>query len=545
MEKREMAVYIYLGVLIVAAILAVYLFNLGLTGFAVSEPADLSTGTYDNVIWSGSALELNSTDSGSYISNVLDAGNNSVWNNITWQGDVPENSSLIFQVSSCSDSTCSDANFEDATSTGNIIDLGSMNITSQYLQYRILFSTQNVSESNPSVAEVSYSYTPVASEPESEPEPAVTISLSKPSGEYPSNDEIPVEFTHTGNNITCWYNIYDSYNSRIVSNTTITGCNNTALAVSSLDEGDYTLNIYANGTAGMAHASRSFSVAAPEEQQSTSNTSEEAETPSTVLIPVITKVKDMTLQAIKTPVVNPGESADLNLIVTNIGEVALTKCSLNAGGDYSSWISASDETQDIAVNEVAVFAFSADVPEGTEDGNYAIPLSVKCAEKVKSSEFSVDVMLKRLDFNVTNVERTRKDRVVVTYELTELLNQDQTAQLEFFLYDENSTEAGNASVNQTLSANESREFSTNIPINASLEGNITLSASLNSQEYSASVSEPITLGAPTGFFVLGDDLGTTGNVLAIVILIAAGVAAFFFIKRKKMPKKALNQAAGQ
>ena len=41
------------------------------------------------------------------------------------------------------------------------------------------------------------------------------------------------------------------------------------------------------------------------------------------------------------------------------------------------------------------------------------------------------------------------------------------------------------------------------------------------------------MGAPTGFFVLGDDLGTTGNVLAIIVLVIIGAAVYFFVIRRK------------
>jgi len=142
------------------------------------------------------------------------------------------------------------------------------------------------------------------------------------------------------------------------------------------------------------------------------------------------------------------------------------------------------------------------------------------------------------------VQRTRLDRVVVSYNLEELLGEEQTVELQFFLYDVSNAEVANASANQTLSAEESDNFATNIAINGSLydeNSTLTLSANVNAQQYSVSVREPIVLGSPTGLFVLGDDLGTTGNVLAIIILIVGGVAVFFFLKRKSISKKLAGQ----
>jgi len=125
----------------------------------------------------------------------------------------------------------------------------------------------------------------------------------------------------------------------------------------------------------------------------------------------------------------------------------------------------------------------------------------------------------------------------LTLILQQLKEQKQTVDLKFFLYDAGNAEVGNASVNQTLSAGGSKDFTTNIAINKSLEGNLTLSANLNAEQYSVSVKKPITLTTPTGFFALGENLGTTGNVLAIVILLAVIVGIFFLVKGKKFFKK--------
>jgi len=117
--------------------------------------------------------------------------------------------------------------------------------------------------------------------------------------------------------------------------------------------------------------------------------------------------------------------------------------------------------------------------------------------------------------------------------LAELIGEDQDVQLFFSIKDASGVEVANVTQNSSIDANETNNFRANIPINSSLEGNLTLSASLNLQQYSVSVNEPITLGAPTGFFVLGDDLGTTGNVLAIIVLVIIGAAVYFFVIRRK------------
>ena len=66
-------------------------------------------------------------------------------------------------------------------------------------------------------------------------------------------------------------------------------------------------------------------------------------------------------------------------------------------------------------------------------------------------------------------------------------------QIFFTIADASGLQVANASQNSSVDANETDDFRANIPINESLEGNLTLSAAFNSQVYSSSVLEPITL----------------------------------------------------
>ena len=75
--KKEVLIYFYVGILILGAIFAVYLFNLQLTGFAVFEQntnATFAEGTYSNVKYNGSAIVLSANQtSGTYTSKIFDA----------------------------------------------------------------------------------------------------------------------------------------------------------------------------------------------------------------------------------------------------------------------------------------------------------------------------------------------------------------------------------------------------------------------------------------------------------------------------------------
>lgn len=546
--KKEFAVYLYLGVLILGALLAVYLFNVQLTGFAVfmQQTDNFAGGSYMDALYSGSAIILNQTNetnvkSGEYISDVFNANDTSaVWNNLTWIGTIPENTTLAFQVTLCSDATCPATNFVDVNSTDYVINLAGLNLTGQYLKYKVLLSS-NSNITTPSLTTVTIGY----SVPEAVVSPInVSVSIVDPAGEKTSRTNVPIKFIATGENLQCLYNVRDSTGTEVIGNTTLSGCGNSTFSVSS--DGDYIVNLYVTGTSSenvsqSASQSSTFLVNTPATKKSEKENKEEEKVEEEVVTEaVVQKVVDVSIQPIATSEVNPTDSKDFNAVITNIGNVPLTACSLTAG-NYADWLSMPTDAQSLNAGESKNFAFTMNVSNGTTEGTYTIVLSAQCAEVIKNSEFSVNVVKKRVDFNITEVERTREDRVVVRYSLKELLDEEQTVELQFFLYDDANKEVGNASVNQTLSARRSSNFRTNIPVNVSylnvsIVNNLTLSAKLNSEQFSVSVNEPISLGAPTGFFVFGDDMGTTGNVLAIVILIVAGIAVYFFVKRKKISK---------
>ena len=94
----------------------------------------------------------------------------------------------------------------------------------------------------------------------------------------------------------------------------------------------------------------------------------------------------------------------------------------------------------------------------------------------------------------------------------------------------------NFSQNRSIDANSTDEFTANIPINESLQGNFSLSANANSEVYKTSVLEPITLGTPVGgFAIFGQGLGT-GSILILVAIVLALVVIIFVARRMRKAK---------
>jgi len=88
MEKRDALKYLVIGMISIGLIGALLIFGGWMTGYAVFEDlveGDFDNGTYVNLIYNGSAVVLSGDNlTGSYTSQVFDAGSDASWNNLSW-----------------------------------------------------------------------------------------------------------------------------------------------------------------------------------------------------------------------------------------------------------------------------------------------------------------------------------------------------------------------------------------------------------------------------------------------------------------------------
>ena len=92
MERKEVVRYLLIGMMAMTLVSILIVLRGGLTGYAVFEDSgvDFDSGVYTNVIYNGSAIVLSEENlSGGYVSQVFDAGNDAVWNNLSWVGSEP------------------------------------------------------------------------------------------------------------------------------------------------------------------------------------------------------------------------------------------------------------------------------------------------------------------------------------------------------------------------------------------------------------------------------------------------------------------------
>jgi len=275
----------------------------------------------------------------------------------------------------------------------------------------------------------------------------------------------------------------------------------------------------------------------------------------TVSESVITPEASLSASEISTLLLNPGSSQKATLVITNTGTKHLISCKVRPVGEFDSWILVSEEATNINIGKQHEFSFDVTVPEETEEGIYSLKVSIGCSEIFATRDFTVDVVKKKLEFDVISADRTRDDRVRVLYSLEELSGNDQDVVFTFSLVDANNVEVGRAEVNHSIGANSIDEFRTNININESLlpinettnetlESELTLNVNFNSQIYSSSIQEKVLIGAPIGGFAIFEGVGA-GEAVIFVIVLFVLVFIFIFARRMRRKGKTLKDVVGR
>lgn len=555
--KREMSAF---ALVLAVVLLCVYLFNLGPTGFVVqsgtSNFASASNSSFVNTTYDGSSiLLLPNATSGNYLSEIFGNGNNSILNNLTWVGNVSSNSSIAFQVANCSLADCSDAVFTSPA------DLNNLNLSGDYFQYKVIFSRDDSNVTSPSLTGVSYVYSPV--ETSNTSNSTETLVINSPTSTTYNNATQLVNISAAGAD-SIWYNWNGT-------NETYNGS-----AYVTFPDGSNTLTAYANDTNGtVSSQSVSFTISvqtcndnssvctqsqcdtlydpsnwyngachdSPQQttQTQTNTTTQQQQQQNTTQTqtPVTPKiVTQLSASDIPSTDIVQGNSKNIDFSVQNTGTTSLTGCALQVTGNSASWFNVSNGSEALSAGQSATFTFGANVPLNASVTSYTATAAVDCAETSASKDFTINVLQNKLNITILGVRRNKLDNVEVSYSLADLIGQDQNVSVMFDIVDANGTEVGNASANDSLSANDTKNFQLNVPVNASANGNMSLTGTFGSEQFSTTVLEPILLGAPvSGFTIGGLDFGTTGGYAAIGGLAVVIVLLFFGIRYKKKIRK--------
>lgn len=360
----------------------------------------------------------------------------------------------------------------------------------------------------------------------------ISLSILEPIGTKTTRTSIPLTYTVRGNDVLCWYNVKTSVGGDIIANTTLTNCTNSNFDVST--DGDYALNLYANNTLGtFDFEASSFSV-------DTSG--------GTVIISsgggggrsstIITGLIELEIEPLSDLIVYSEDNKKLSLKVKNIGTSILNDCHVVEKGDSAFWV-LSSETKNLASGEIYNFVFNLAISDIVEVGKYNLKASLECQEITKSVGFVVEIMERKLGFEILDVERLTDEQVKITYLLEELSNIAQEVEMQFLLFDAENKKVAEVKEIKTVLANSKEEFEILIPIDSSLIGEMRLLVNLNSETSSIFIQEEIILGAPiSGFSVFGDT-GTADKAISIFLILLFLVAAFFIVRRTLGHRKKL------
>lgn len=231
MKKKEVLFNSILVVFILGLIFWFAVSNKTLTGFTVFEDSGDFAGTFENTTLNGSAIVLQGNNlTGSYTSEVFDAGAEATWNNLSW---ASSGTSPVFFVRICDEALCSGEYWNQIS-----LDSGSnfWLTNARYFQYKANFEIIAQGEVS-SLTNIIIDYTLSNSAPN------LTVVSPINGAVYGDNSSLNINLTVSDTELdTCWYQLDQE------AQVFIPGCD---LAPLSADEGNHTLTVFANDSSGL------------------------------------------------------------------------------------------------------------------------------------------------------------------------------------------------------------------------------------------------------------------------------------------------------
>lgn len=455
--------------------------------------------------------------------------------------EIQIESNISFQTRACSTIDCSDTSFSE-------VDLGSLNLIGDYFQYKVDFTTTD-STVSPSLENIIVDYIALS---------YVALSISQPSGTKTTKSDISLQFTATGSNLTCTYNLVDSSETYILQNITLSNCGGSTFSVDNDDS--YVLTLYVINSYGGSDSKTSSFLVDTSSGNSDDGTTEEASEDEALDEEGVTT--DKTLNEIIESVaitfdkpqdvnINPNNTQTIILSAKNSGTAPLSSCKLSLSGDSAGWVSYPTDTFVLNPNVQKDFALSLDVSGDVLEGKYPLSVLLQCDKTSKTVEFNINVIEEKLLFELLDSGKTLfGNNIRIDYSLTELIGVDQDVELQFTLNDLNGKVISELLENETISANSTKKFKAVIPINESLlpinkttnetiETELELLVNFNSEVYSSSIKENILFNpSVTGFAIFGGGNGGVSLILVGSVLFAL-LSVFIILQlvRTRMSKK--------
>jgi len=164
---------------------------------------------------------------------------------------------------------------------------------------------------------------------------------------------------------------------------------------------------------------------------------------------------------------------------------------------------------------------------------------LKCDETEDATEIAIDVIEKKIEFNIIDTARIAADKLRVSYSIKEISNLNQDVKVEYILFNENKEKVVDYTQNELLNPLQEKNSEVIIPINESLEGNFELLININSEKYSAFIQEDIILAPLSGFTIFSSEDNALGlsNGFIVAVLIALFLIALIIIRIIKVRRE--------
>ncbi|MFA5020359.1 MAG: hypothetical protein WC533_04665 [Candidatus Pacearchaeota archaeon] len=440
--------------------------------------------------------------------------------------EVP-GTNITLLARNCSQDNCSDSIWQE-------INFSNIQLSGRYFQYIIFFESPDKTIT-PYFQGIEFNYTIINF-------PPIIYIYSPEERIYEYNESLSLNFSVSDedNNLdSCWYNLEGEENISLVN------CQNITF---NLSEGNHVLFLYANDSYGEeANNSVNFSVSIPvaipitrdlsgggggsgggssgggSSDGNLGNNFDESVINSSLEDLIISNLSFVNIPSV---LVNPGESKELRLIARNTGENYLNLCKLKGTGAYNSWIT-SNELGNINSGQSYEFIFNLNIPESTSPGEYYPRIVVECEKSSESTEFVINVLDKKLEFDLVEARRIDKGNIKVKYIMKESSGINQEVKIQFLFYDSENQKITEYYDDKFIAAGSENEFESLIPINSDIEGSVSLLINFNSEIYSSFVQENVMIGSPiSGFAIFSRASGrgiTLSVVFAVIFLIFATI----------------------
>jgi photosystem II stability/assembly factor-like uncharacterized protein len=369
------------------------------------------------------------------------------------------------------------------------------------------------------------------------------VSLSQPSGVESSRSVEADWIVEDESPVSCIYNVYRG-DSLEISNRSL-NCSSNGIPFEVTVDASFTFNLYVSDLAGnFVVASSNFSVdtTSTEGDSGNSGGNSGGGGGGSVGFSLNSNLK---LGGISNIISGAGENKRISLSVENSGIKFLQDCFISGEGDYSSWISSS-EIKGLAGGEKHEFDFDLFIPEEVSSGTYLVGVNVSCLSVSKNASFEVELLEKKIAFELGTVERVTEGEMKVDYSLKELSGIEQNVELEFLILDSEGNRVAEKTENVFLNPGEEKTSETVISI-GEVSGNLDLLVNINSETYSSFVQEDLVIGAPvSGFAVFGGEEKGERMWMGVIVL-SFLVFAFFMVKKilrskLKFKQKSLNKS---